>query len=43
MPVWLSQMFLWSIVLIPLTYVNADKIETFLDKIITKFTTKETK
>lgn len=42
MPVWLSQMFLWSIVLIPLTYVNADKIEAFLDKIITKIKTKET-
>ena len=42
MPVWLSQMFLWGIVIITLMIANEDKIEAFLDKIITKIKTKET-
>ena len=41
MPVWLSHMFLWMIVVIPLLYLSKDKIEAFLDEISTKITEKE--
>lgn len=41
MPVWLSHMFLWMIVIIPLLYLSKDKIEDFLDEINTKITEKE--